>query len=539
MSGPLTTARIPGAVRAARTTPWRRTRRPVLAALAATTALALSGCDLAPDYRQPSYLLPDSYQGAAPFALARPSDALPRGPWWTLFGDPLLDRLEEQAVANNPSLAAIAEQYVQARDLAAEARAGLFPQVEADGTLSRSKRSAGRPFPSATGSTNIATLNQIDAAATWEPDFWYRIRNQTRLQKRLAQASAADLAAARLSLQAELATDYIALRGLDTQDAVYRQAISFYEKAVSITRLRFAGKIASGLDVARAQSQLAATQALDTDTLASRAVLQHAIAVLAGADPSRFSVPPGDIGTFAVPAIPVGVPSTLLERRPDIAAAERRMAAANAAIGISRAAFFPRITLSAIGGFQDTGFNLASLPNSIWTLGTTAALPLFTGGLRRAELQRSWSQYRQTRDDYRATVLDAFRQVEDGLTLVSRLGTERAQQRTAVQAALQAQGITLQLYTGGLTNYLDAVVAQVTALTDRIAEVAVQTRQLQANVALVSALGGGWSTALLPTENNVLPFNPLAFSGSDRTPRPDGTGEGTEGASQPAMGEEP
>ncbi|MCQ8241086.1 efflux transporter outer membrane subunit [Rhizosaccharibacter radicis] len=503
------------------------------ALLLGAAAMALSGCDLAPTYREPSYLLPSSYQGSGPFKLARPGDALPRGPWWELFGDPELDALEVRAVRDNPTLAAVAEQYTQARDLAAEARSGLFPQVAADGTLSRSKRSQGRPYPGTAVGTNIATLNQIDGAARWEPDFWSRIRNQTLLQKRLAQADAADLASARLSLQAELATDFIAIRGLDTEIEVYKQSIGFYQKAVDITRLRFLGKISSGLDVARAESQLATTQALLTDTVANRAVLQHAIAVLVGADPSSFVVASGDVGRFAVPEVPVGVPSSLLQRRPDVAAAERRMAAANAAIGVSRAAFFPDITLSAIGGFQDTGFDLASLPNSLWTVGATAFLPLFTGGLRRAELQRSWSQFRQTRDDYRATVLGAFQEVEDGLTLTGQLSTERAQQRTAVQAALQAQNITLQLYTGGLTNYLDAVVAQVTALTARIAEVEVQTRQLQASVTLVRGLGGGWTVGSLPTENGVLPFHPLAITGSDREPRPDGTGAGTEGASRP------
>ncbi|MBE7212873.1 MAG: TolC family protein, partial [Gluconacetobacter diazotrophicus] len=209
----------------------------------------------------------------------------------------------------------------------------------------------------------------------------------------------------------------------------------------------------------------------------------------------------------------------------------------NAAIGISRAAFYPDISISALGGFQDTGFDLASLPNSIWEIGASAALPLFEGGLRRAELQRAWSQYRQTRDDYRATVLSAFQEVEDGLVLTDRLATEAAQQRDAVTAAVRAQSLTLQLYTGGLTNYLDAVVAQVTALTAQIALVQVRTRELQARVALIRALGGGWREENLPTENGVLPFDPVAVGGSDRHPRPDGTGSGTAGASRPPLGD--
>ena len=496
----------------------------------------LSGCDLAPSYVPPHDVLPAAYQGSGPFTVAHPADSLPRGPWWELFGDPLLDRLEAEAVAGNPDLATYAEQYVQARDLAAEARSGLFPQIGANVSSTDNKQSLHRLFRTGDTGPNEASQNQIEGTASWEPDFWDRIRNQTRVQKRLAQASAAILANARLSLQAELADDYVALRGLDSQDAVYRQSIGFYRTAVAITSLRLAGKIASGLDVARAQNQLAATQALHTAIVAQRAVLQHAIAVLVGVTPSSFVIVPEDDAHLTVPIVPSGIPSALLQRRPDIAGAERQMAAANAGIGIARAAFYPDLTISLLGGFQDTGFNLASLPNSLWTIGAGAMLPLFEGGLRRAELQRSWSQYAQTRDSYRSIVLSAFGEVEDGLTLTEQLRIEAQQQAEAVASANTAQGITLQLYTGGLTNYLDAVVAQVTALTARIAEVQVQTQRLQASVDLIRALGGGWNTTLLPTENGVLPFQPLALTGSDRRPRPDGTGTGTEGASHPPGG---
>ena len=484
----------------------------------------LAGCDLAPRYEPERFLLPAGYQGSGPFALARPADALPRGPWWRAFGDPLLDRLEAQAVAGNPTLATFAEEYVQARDLAAEARAGLFPQVAANASTTDNKQSLHRLFRNGDGGPNVASSNEIEATGSWDPDFWDRIRNQTRSQKQLAQASAADLAGAELSLQAELASDYIQLRGLDGQDAVYRQSIGFYAEAVRITRLRLAGKIASGLDVARAENQLAGTQALESGTLGQRALLQHAIAVLAGANPSEFAIAPEADAELRLPTIPVGVPSALLQRRPDIAAAERQMAAANTAVGITRAAFYPDITISLLGGFQDTGFNLASLPNSLWTIGAGAALPLFEGGLRRAELQRSWSQYAMSRDAYRSVVLTAFQQVEDGLTLTAQLRDEAELQAEAVASADRAQTMTLQLYTGGLTNYLDAVVAQVTALGARITEVEVQTQRLQASVSLISALGGGWSAADLPSEDGVLPFDPLALTGSDRRPRPDDGG---------------
>jgi NodT family efflux transporter outer membrane factor (OMF) lipoprotein len=334
-------------------------------------------------------------------------------------------------------------------------------------------------------------------------------------------------------LQAELASDYIALRGLDTQEAVYRASIAYYQKAVEITKQRLTGQIASALDVARSQGQLASTEALQSNILASRALLEHAVAVLVGANPSSFSIPVAEESRLAAPAVPVGLPSQLLERRPDVASAERQMASANAGIGVSRAAFYPNITISGALGFQDSGLNLASLPNSLWTIGASAVLPLFEGGLRRAELQRSWSQYAQARDSYRSTVLRAFQEVEDGLALSLHLQEQTQQQATAVAEASKAQAMTLQLYVGGLTNYLDVVVAQETALTARIAEVQVQVSRLQAAVTLIRALGGGWSAADLPTEDGVLPFGPLDYTDIDYQPRPDGAGQGTGAASEP------
>src|ERR1700733_2871586 len=479
---------------------------PMLAALA-----ALCGCDLAPVYRPPQYVLPASYQGSPPFKVAHPLDTLPRGPWWERFNDPLLNQLEQQLTAENPNLAAMAEQYTQARDMAAEAGAGLFPQVTMNGLLSDNKQSQQRLFRPTTGDQPIREAsNQILAGASWEPDFWSQIRNSTRAQKRLAQSSAAALAAGRLSLQAELANDYIALRGLDRQLAIYRASIAYYEQAVRITMQRLQGQIGAALDVARSRGQVASTQALLDGTIASRAVLQHAIAVLVNADPSSLSIPEDAAERLTTPAVPVGVPSSLLQRRPDIAGAERQMASANAEIGVSRAAFYPNITLSANAGFEAAGFSLASLSNSLWSIGASAVLPLFEGGLRKAELQRSWSQYAQTADNYRSMVLSAFQQVEDGLSSTTLLTTQAVQQKTAVSAAVKAEKMTLDLYTGGLENYLDVTVSQVYALTAQITEVQVQTQRLQAAVGLIRALGGGWSTNELPTPDQTLPFNPLS-----------------------------
>jgi multidrug efflux system outer membrane protein len=503
-------------------------------ACALGTLVALGGCQLAPPYDPPHYVVPEHYQGSAPFALARPGDALPRGPWWEGFDDPLLNQLERQLEAENPDLAALAEQYTQARDLAAIARSGLFPQVSANAGLSYNKQSKNRLFRNPNSTVPlIQPGSQIEAGATWEPDFWGRIRSGVTQQKRLAQSSAAAVASARLSLEGELADDYIALRGLDAQGAIYRATVANYQTSVQITQLRLRGRIGSGLDVARAGSQLAAAQASQSSALAARAVLQHAIAVLVGANASAFVIPVDERMKFTAPAVPIGAPSRLLERRPDIAGAERQMAAANAGIGVARAAFYPDITISATGGFQDTGFDLASLPNSLWSIGASAVLPLFEGGLRRAELQRSWSQYAQARDSYRATVLSAFQEVEDGLAQTSLLQMQTQSQQEAHAEAARAQSLSLQLYVGGLTPYVDVVVAQEATLVAGIAATQAQVGRLQATVNLIRALGGGWSLTDLPTENGVLPFNPAPLAGMHRQPRPDGTGEGAREASTP------
>lgn len=503
-------------------------------ACAVCALVALTGCQLAPAYHPPHYVVPEHYQGSGPFAIARPGDGLPRGPWWEGFDDPLLNKLERQLESENPDLAALSEQYTQARDLAAVARSGLFPQVSANAGLSYNKQSKNRLFRNPNSPVAlIEPGNQIEAGATWEPDFWGRIRNGVLQQKRLAQSSAATVASARLSLEGELADDYIALRGLDAQDAIYRATVANYQNSVQITQLRLRGRIGSGLDVARARSQLAAAQAAQSAALAARAVMQHAIAVLVGANASAFVIPVDERMAFTVPVVPTGLPSQLLERRPDIAGAERQMASANAAIGVARAAFYPDITISAMGGFQDTGFDLASLPNSLWSIGASAILPIFEGGLRRAELQRSWSLYAQARDTYRATVLSAFQEVEDGLAQTSLLQLQSQSQQEAFAEAARAQSLALQLYVGGLTSYVDVVVAQENSLLAGIAANQAQVGRLQATVNLIRALGGGWNVADLPTEDGVLPFNPAPFMGSGRQPRPDGTGEGAREASTP------
>ena len=475
------------------------------AVIAGLSGVLVSGCDLAPVYDPPHLLLPDAYQGTAPFQVAYPDAELSsRGDWWVLFGDPELNRLEEELERFNPSLEAAAEAYTQARDLAAEAQSKFYPQIGIDGGVSDNKQSANRLFRGG-GGPNVQASNEVGGAASWEPDFWGAIRNRARAQKRLAQSSASDLETARLSLEAALANDYAQLRGLDVELDVLRQSISSYEQAVEITRLRSQGQISSGLDLARALSQLSSAKTQESDAALQRDLTQHAIAVLVGAMPSQFTIMPTRGFTLAAPQVPVGLPSELLQRRPDIAGAERQMAVANALVGVSRAAFYPNITLSAAAGFQDTAFNLLSVPNSLWSVGAGAMLPLFEGGLRRAELQRSWSQYARTRDDYRATVLAAFQDVEDGMSLTRRLNIEVGEQHEASRQAAEALAISSMLYRDGLDNYLSVSVAQVQALATELVEVQLRIRQVQGSVALIRALGGGWSAQRLPPENKVNP----------------------------------
>ncbi|PCE25520.1 hypothetical protein BWP39_13410 [Paraburkholderia acidicola] len=484
--------------------------------------VALSGCDLAPVYHAPKMLLPADYRGAGPFVEAAPQDQIPRGPWWQMFADSELDRLERELEAANPDLKAAQETYTQARDVVAEARSGLFPQINADAFTSENKESLHTLFHTGTGPLQQPS-NGYGASLSWEPDFWGEVGNSEKRAAQYAQGQAALVASARLSLEMELANDYMAAHGLDTEHAAYVRAIDLYRNAVRITQMRYAGKISSGLDVARAENQLSAAQAQDTDVQAQRAVLEHAIAVLAGQNPTTFRLPVRTDSHIKLPDIPAGVPSELLQRRPDIAGAERAMAGANSAIGIARAAFYPNIRINAMAGFEDTGGALAALPNALWAVGASAMLPLFEGGLRKAELQASWSQFAQTGDEYKAVVLAGFQQVEDDLVLTSKLSTEADQQEAALQAALKVQKISMSLYTDGLDNYLNVTVAQIAALTAQISEVQVETRRLQTAVALIGALGGGWSAADLPTRDQTIPFSPIGL----RSPRDNAAGIST------------
>ncbi|MDG6093567.1 efflux transporter outer membrane subunit [Acetobacter sp. AN02] len=487
----------------------------------------LSGCDLAPQYKPPQFIVPASWNGQAPFAKATPADTQIPTDWWTLFSDPVLNDLESRAVAQNADLQAAAERFTQARSLVMRARADLLPHFGLAFGASDNKQSADALF------RYKGAITQTDefygGLASWEPDFWSEIRNQVRMSKYAAQQKAADFAAARLSIEAELANDYIALRGYDAQEAIYDRSISYYEKAVSMTKTQMDNQAAPRLDLARAQNRLYVTQAAELDLKAQRQVTEHAIAVLTNTAPESFHIAPLNRFDLRQVSVPLSVPSDLLQRRPDIAADERTMAQANASIGVSRAAFYPHISLHADGGFHANGFDLANLANSAWSYGATASMPIFEGGMRRAALQYAWSAYRETRDDYRSSVLSAFREVEDQLSRTRLLHAEDLRLRQAVSTAIDMQNMTMTLYKGGLSDYLSAIVAQEAALEAQISEVQVAARSVQASVSLIRSLGGGWNDRLLPTPDQTMSFDVLQYDGLHH-PAPAGGIETTEPA---------
>jgi NodT family efflux transporter outer membrane factor (OMF) lipoprotein len=472
-----------------------RLRAAVLIATAA--AAGASSCSLAPRYAAPAVAIPASFGGEGTWQSASPQDELPRGPWWTRYQDPLLAGLEQQLETGSPDLAVAAARYDQARALAAGAGAGLFPVVAAGGYLNSDRQSDNRPLRSAAQPSRYRD-DLLAGVASYELDLWGRVRNGAAAGRAAAQASAADLAAARLSLEAELAADYLTLCGIDVQLKLYSDTTAAYRRALELVRDRHEGGIASGLDLARAQSQLAGAEAQLTDLTARRALYEHAIARLVGKTPdavqlgARPALP-------AVPEIPLGVPSTLIERRPDVAAAERRVAAANAAIGVARAAYFPRITLNATGGYQDTtSSGWLAAPNRFWAVGPQALLTVFDAGLRHAETAHARGAFDEAAARYRGTVLSAFQDVADNLALLEQLKLESQQQTDAAQAAARALEFATRRYTEGAVSYLDVVTAQTAALQAEGALVSLEVRRLAASVGLVRGLGGGWTVAELP-----------------------------------------
>ncbi len=461
-----------------------------LAALAAT-ALAVAGCSLAPAYTPPPMATPQAYKEVGPWTPASPADGAPRGDWWTVYGDQTLDGLEQRIETDNPDLAAALARYDEARALAAQARSALFPQVDAAASSTANRQSEARPLR--IGGPNNFNDDIVGATASYELDLWGRVRNLVASGKAEAKASGADAASVRLSLEAQLADAYLGLRALDAEAKLLADTTDDYTHALALTRAQHDGGEVAGLDVARAETQLRTARAQQVDVGAQRALEEHQIAALVGQPASSFTLPP--VAQLPdPPTVPVAEPSVLLQRRPDIAAAERRAFAANARIGVARAAFFPTITLDASGGFESAGqVNLLNLANSWWTLGPSLALTLFDAGKRKAGVQEARAEFEEASANYRSTVLTAFREVEDNLALCNRLADEAREQAAAVEAARRTESLSLTQYRLGAVTYLDVVTAQTADYDAERAALVVADRRLQASVDLVRALGGGWT----------------------------------------------
>ncbi|WP_414448394.1 efflux transporter outer membrane subunit [Burkholderia sp. 22PA0099] len=470
-------------------------RRTLVAALTATlAALSLGACSTLPDYARPSVDTPAAYAGA-PLAqpgwrVAAPADAATRGPWWTAFGDADLNGLEARVDVSNQTLKRALADLDAARATVAEQRAGFLPTITAGATPNRARVSQNKAGSSLAGKTTTDYMAGV--SASWEPDVFGRIRDAVANAQANAAASEADVAAVRLAIGAQLATDYFALRSLDTQQQLLDRTVTAYGRALRLLEQQLAdGAIdASAVAQARAQYEAARTQA--TDIGAQRARLQHAIATLVGESASTFTIAPR-VQALAVPAIPPGVPSQLLERRPDIAAAERRTAAANAQIGAARAAFFPDLMLSASAGLESAAFGpWLTAPSLFWSLGPQLVGTLFDGGRRRAALHGATAQYDGAVADYRQTVLSAFQQVEDDLSTLHALASEADSARRAADAADLALKLTTNRFDAGAVSYLDVVTAQTIALSNQQQVDRIDAQRIAAAVDLTVALGGGW-----------------------------------------------
>jgi NodT family efflux transporter outer membrane factor (OMF) lipoprotein len=457
----------------------------------ATLTLLLSACSLAPPLKTPVIPAGDAYKEIGPWTQAEPADRLPRDSWWALYGNAELDDLEKRLIDGNPTLAAALANYAQAKALADQARAGLFPTLGLNASAERSRESINAPLRGPTTPTYFNS-NTLGGSVSYELDLWGQIRNEVAAGEANAKASAADLENARLSLIAQLADDYIQLRSLDRDSAILDETVQAFARALKLTEQRHDAGIAPGLDVAQAQTQLNAARSQAAQTLAQRALMEHAIAALLGVSASTFSLKPA-IVAIELPQIPSGVPSTLLERRPDIAAAQRRMIAANANIGVARAAYFPTLTLGGQGGFQSTvASNWLSAPSSFWAIGPNALLSVFDGGLRRAQVAQARAEFDASAANYRGIVVSAFQQVEDDLATLNHFRDASIDEKAAVDAAQRTLDFSMALYKQGATDYLTVVTSQTELLQSQLQALNLDTTQLTASVDLIRALGGGW-----------------------------------------------
>jgi NodT family efflux transporter outer membrane factor (OMF) lipoprotein len=447
-------------------------------------AVSLASCSMmGPNYRRPQVVTPPQYKESKDWKIAEPRDGVARGAWWQIFGDPQLNALAEKVDKSNQDLRVAEAQYRRAQAAVQSSRAGLFPTVSGDVSVTRG----------GSGAKTASTAYDLSARAGWELDVWGRVRRGVESSEASAQASAADVESVRLLVQSELVLNYLQLRVIDTQKKLLDESSAAFAKSLEMTQNRYKAGLAGRVDVAQAEAQLKSTQAQAIDTGVQRAQLEHAIAVLLGAAPSEFALPAAPI-KVAMPAIPAGLPSELLERRPDIAAAERRVAAANAQIGVAQAAFFPSLTLSAAAGFGSSSFaNWLSWPSRFWSLGPALAQSIFDGGLRRSLSDQAIASYDASVATYRQTVLTAFQDVEDNLAALRILEQEAKVQEDAVRAARLSLELTLNQYKAGIVSYLNVVSAQTTLLGNERTELSLLGRRLTAAAQLVRALGGGWT----------------------------------------------
>jgi NodT family efflux transporter outer membrane factor (OMF) lipoprotein len=464
--------------------------------------LLACACSVGPRYARPSAPAAPVFKETPPdWKTAQPLDASGKGKWWEVFQDSQLDPLEDRIDVSNQSLKSAQAAFEQARDLVRINRAGYYPTVSTNPSGQRVRQSTDQPNGTAVTQT-MYSLWTLPVEASYEVDVWGRVRHTVQQARASAQASAGDLESVRLSLHAELASDYFQLRALDAQAQLLDSTVSAYERALELTQNRYHGGVASQVDVAQAQTQLETTRAQAIDVRVQRAQLEHAIAVLMGVSPADFSLPVTPLNATP-PVVPLGLPSDLLERRPDIAASERRMAAANEQIGIATAAYYPTISLSGSGGFESTSLsNWFTGPAGFVSGGASAFETIFDAGRRHAVTDQARSAYDQTVADYRQTVLNAFQEVEDNLAALRLLENEAKQQQFAVDAAQHSLDLSTTRYKGGVTTYLEVITAQSLALSDQRTLVQIAGERMNASVSLIRALGGGWQASSLPALQN-------------------------------------
>lgn len=464
---------------------------------ASLCALLLAGCAVGPDYKKPEVPVPPAYKEADGWKTAQPADEVPRGKWWEAYGDPELSALVSQVEISNQNVIGAAAQYRQATALLDAARASYYPTLGVALSATRAQGSS----TSTTGSANVVPgapiVNSVRPyyTASWEPDLWGQIRRSVESSEASAQASQAQLQSALLSAQGTLVQSYFQLRIDDEQQRLLQQTVKAYERSLQITKNQYESGTSGALDVAEAETQLKTTQSQLIDIQVQRAQLEHAIAVLVGKPPAQFHIEAVS-GLPRLPSVPPALPSALLERRPDIASSERLMASANAEIGVAQAAFFPALTLSSTGGFQNSSFSqLLTLPNRFWAVGASLAETVFDAGARSAQKASAIANYDKTVATYRQTVLSAFQEVEDNLAALRVLSEEAAVQQSATQSAEKALALTQNQYQAGTVSYLNVVTSQATALSAEENSLNITGRRLLANAALIVALGGTWEPA--------------------------------------------